>query len=328
MNFENVVSNYAYSYFWLKLVAENRIKEAIRIFDYGRQSKLCELVKLYLTNDAHTSPNKNCWEDIKGFDIWNRTSFAIQQSNLTISLVTSKAQDFLGQPPDKSPVIIDVGTGNGEFIIELVNRLSRIYKLKSVYLVLVDHLASALRIARENCYRRIEVPVKVQTLCKSLEELTSEDLLAFTCGTAWLSNASACIHHLPMSRKIRALATLGRVSSTCIITELEGNHDTPLKGSLDLLYSVHNFYECLIADLLESEMSRQDKNSCVQQFLLPEVLALITQDYDQRQNYHCLLHEWISVIEMSGGRPYVLGVQEIKPYGPSSLTICVQYPHP
>ena len=319
---------FAPTYAGILLAARGSIREARQVLHTGESDAFSRTLYKYLLNVDAVHPIAPIWEDVGAFDIWSHTPFSRQQTLITLDAVEHGSRSHSFPTPGKMPTIVDVGTGNGVLLADLVNRLAGIHGFRAARLVLIDSVDSAVESAADYCREHINVPVEVLKMCSPIEAVSASDLKAATGSPVWLVHAAATLHHLPRTSKVETFEKLGSMGAVWVITELEGNHDIPARFSPELAYSACQFYNCLIGDILSSDLPGPVQQECVNQFLLPEALAILFNGYENRMNYHMLQDEWLSVIEEAGGHATVLARHIVQPDGPCSMTISATFAQP
>ena len=271
-----------------------------------------------------TRPPLPDWSDPGPFDAWCLTNFArLLAREACSALDRSIALDLVAIRPGTVATIVDFGTGNGSLVTTMVNHLAGRGLVDRVRLVLVDQADATLRHAERTCKATLRVPSSIVRLPCRLEDIDVGRIRDATEGLAAFVNLASCLHHVPRPLKREAIRRLAEVAPTCLLTELEGNHETPASGSVELARSVGTFYGPLIRDLMESPLSGQYRRLCRDRFLLPEAWRVLVNEHDGRGDYQMTLDQWLALAAEAGLRVGASQVREIIPEAPRVVVLAI-----
>jgi hypothetical protein len=105
---------------------------------------------------------------------------------------------------------------------------------------------------------------------------------------------------MPDTDKVRVLGELKNLAPFLLITEGHANNDITEKDSPEFVYSVATNYNYYISNVLEAPLTEADKKHCINEFLLTEVLTMLTNDRDKRIDYHATSEQWADYAERAG----------------------------
>lgn len=288
------------SFLWtfvaINLARSGRIKTAIDILLKTPLDSFGRALAAYLGKYNTLEPFGSPFEHARAFQIWEGTSFQRAQNKITIEAISSFFDDWCDYPKMPMVRILDLGTGDGVFITNLVNEISSRLKLESVKLCLVDQSKEMLSIAREKIDTTTKIKTDIQCVQSDFIKPYLVRRLTKTNNGFDFAVIAASLHHVPRARKKNFIKTSLTSIPLLFVSELEGNHDKPMSFSPELYYSVYRFYGELLASLEKARILIKEKEFCRDHFLFAEALAILTGDIKTRGNYHTTIDEWKSII--------------------------------
>lgn len=298
LKIETVNREFPLIYASILLATSQRISDSIRILSLCSHPFGVALRK-YLEETEAFIPATNAFQETKPYDVWIKTNF--YQTYMTTTIDTIKEFATLNPPPNNSPTIIDIGTGNGVLISEIIKQLILDFSLKEINLILLDQSPEMLNAAIKYCQESLAIPLKITPICSTVENMIKNpEILSHITETFWFINAAASLHHLPKETKLPTLKFIRNLSVPCLITECQGNHDQPEKNSPELVYSVAEFYGFFIEDLNHCNVSEKDKEICLHNLVLTEAITILSNTRNSRKDYHALISEWEDLGEKAG----------------------------
>lgn len=211
----------------------------------------------------------------------------------TVPMVVAMREKFLRFAPSSLPVIdhaltiLDVGCGDGSLLALLLKQLlasGRVKKIRRA--VLVDSSAGMLDVARgklQKAFPDLEVDCRHGRIQECAAALPPDIDVALL---------SLAYHHMPVSDKAIHLRQMaGRVGHV-LLMEMDGDNDTPEMGSPELAVSVYQSYGPLIDAIFAHDAPIAVSQGCVDNFVMAEVISLLTQPRGNRNDYHMRRGQW------------------------------------
>lgn len=197
---------------------------------------------------------------------------------------------------DRPVRFMDVGCGNGTLGIELLRTLRECAVIPgAAEIILIDPFPAMLETASK-LVREAFPDAGIRLIEKRSENI--DDELPHDVDIALCSLA---IHHMPMERKRGLVNLLGQRCGDILLFEMNSDHDTPELGDPRLSFSVYQSYGYMIDRIFAHEAPLDIIQGCVDQFLLSEVISLLTQPRGVRTDYHMTAAQWRTLFEGEGG---------------------------
>ncbi len=214
-----------------------------------------------------------------------------------VPLVRAARQQFLGTATDSLPVfrqpvrLADIGCGNGALAVQLLQHLQAAGKLDAVgEILLVDPSPAMLDLAHETVAAAFPEQV-IRRLCHRIEDVSAAITERYD-----VALMSLAYHHMPWEKKRAHLRRLRDRLDHVLVFELHGDHDTPERGSPELAVSVYQSYGRIIDAVFRHDAPVAVAQSCVDRFLLTEVISLLTQPRGTRTDYHMTRGQWHALL--------------------------------
>lgn len=284
------------------LAKQGRVQDAKKILrDLPAENAFASYFKRFLDNGGILNGQSRVFTDNRPYDAWTKTGFYKEYKRNSVNVARAFLADALKDKKGGEITVLDVGTGNGVFITDIVNSVASELDLTSVKLVLLDKFEAMVKSALEYCREHLTVPVDIDTICSSVEDLQSlEQSLLAKYGKFDFVNAAASLHHMPADTKVCVLSFLRAISQFALVTEFEANHDLPEADSAELVYSVTQHYKYYFQDVIDADIEEQDKDLCIFDFLLAEALVILGSDREHRVDYHTTRAHWESLALKAG----------------------------
>ena len=287
------VHEFPYIYAADLLANRRRLLEAISFLERCESntfaSKLCQ----YLKECGVFAPRAVTFADSRPYDIYTRTGLYKEY------LAGAKAAIMAFVDKNPQPVsssrfsILDIGTGNGVFITEIINCIAAKNGACRCKLIVLDQ-SQAMHAAAEE-YIKLHAKLDVETvhIYSKIQDIAPE-LLPALLGEEpiWFINAGLSVHHMPDTVKINMLKNLSVVAEHFLLTDMSGNHDLPEKDSPELVYSIVCTYDRYFKAVVGADLTEADKQLCIYDFWLAEALTMLSCERPQRIDYHATIKQW------------------------------------
>jgi hypothetical protein len=289
------------TYAGILLASKQRISEAIDVLKLCLDRPFNAALVDYLEQMQAFIPAAIAFQETTPYSVWTQTDLYETQMAGTLHAIADFARR---NPPPTSttyPTIIDIGSGNGVLIVEIIKQLLDIYDLAGIHLVAIEQSPEMLAATQTYCKESIPIPITFTPILCQIQELTDRQLATLEqYQPIWFINASLSLHHMPKEIKVPTINRLAHLSCSCLISDANCNHDLPEKDTPELVYSVTENYGFIIQDVLNSSASKSDKNLCINKFLLTEAINILKNDREHRVDYHTLIPEWQEIAKQAG----------------------------
>ena len=191
-------------------------------------------------------------------------------------------------PVATDPVtIMDVGCGDGSMLVLLLKRLQQAGQATEIErLILVDASIAMLELASQKLGQAFP-GVVVEKRHGRIQELAADLPQGITIALMSLS-----YHHMPWDDKALHLRELAGKVDNLLLMELDGDNDIPELNSPELAVSVYQSYGPLMDSIFAHDAPVEVSQRCVDNFLMAEVVSLLTESRGVRNDYHMLRSQW------------------------------------
>jgi len=110
-----------------------------------------------------------------------------------------------------------------------------------------------------------------------------------------LATSSLAYHHMPYEEKKVHLSRLKPHIDHFIIYEMDADNDRPEIYSPDPALAIYQSYGSIINSILSQDAPIELAGTCVDQFLMTEVISFFTQPRGERTEYHMLQNQWLAL---------------------------------
>jgi hypothetical protein len=205
-------------------------------------------------------------------------------------------------PPDSAEVsILDIGTGNGILISKVINRILEEHRIDKINLILLDPSEDMLSVSEKHCQGNIKTKLNISKICCKSQDMTEDAVkIIHTYLPLWFTHCSLSIHHMPCEAKIEFLKKMKKLSQHFIIGDVNWNHDVPEKKSPELIYSVYKSYGFVFQNVMDGDLTEDDIEGAIDNFLLSEAINIIKNDKESRIDYHTTIDEWVKIARQAG----------------------------
>jgi len=197
--------------------------------------------------------------------------------------------------------ILDIGTGDGSMLIQLLKHLQETGKAGEISeILLVEKSRGMLENARRivsNSFPGTQVTVV---------ESRIEDFTSAISGHFDVAIASLSYHHMPWEQKVFHMKRLKNVMDNFVLFELDANNDTPDQNTPEMILSLHQSYGRMFDFVFEHDAPIELANKCVDNFLMSELVSFLIHPRGSRTDYHMLSEQWKRLFEISLGNEFSL----------------------
>lgn len=264
-------------------ISEKNIVKAIEILEKSKDSCINKYLKKFLEDFNYT------FADTKpSIDIWSKTNAAKKEYAFICDVIYRSIIDY-----DITPeTIVDIGTGDGFLLDKLLSFFTSLNK--NISLILIDKDVNLLNETKVKIINKYPSIKSIKLIHNKIENVDIASLKLNRKTT--VINAASVLHELQIHNKEHVLSQLKDVSSNIFLSELESNHDLSDVQYNELAYSVFKFYDGLIFDTLYSaNVSKAEKIEFINNYLIFELFHILTNNYENRINYHATQSGWENV---------------------------------
>ncbi len=214
----------------------------------------------------------------------------------TVPAVVEMREKFLSFAAATLPVcfrpitLLDVGCGDGSLQVLLLKRLMEAGRVPGIArTILVDSSAAMLDVA-EGKLKQAFPDLAIEKRHGRIQEHAAK--LPSNIDVTLMSLA---YHHMPWDDKAAHLKELAEKTSHVLLMEMDGDNDTPQLGSPELAVSVYQSYGPLIDAIFAHDAPIAVTQGCVDNFVMAEVISLLTQPRGKRNDYHMRRGQWARI---------------------------------
>ncbi len=211
----------------------------------------------------------------------------------TVPVLKKSRAEFVRQACDSLPRftkpvrIMDIGCGNGALTADLVKHLREIGKATEVgRIALIDPSPAMLQLAVETVGEILPASA-IRSVDSSIQEFS--DTLSEHYD---LAISSLAYHHIPYEVKLFNLRKLAPWVDHFVLFELDSNNDLPELNSPELALSVYQIYGRVIDWVFSHEAPVELAIATVDNFLMAELVSMVTMPRGRRTDYHALRWQW------------------------------------
>ncbi len=269
-------------YAFLKAYKNECYNDAIGILSEVDDDLICQYLLRYLEgcNNNEISKRRNDPSLIK---IWSLTNIARKEYLFLLDVY----KDILDNSDAK--YYFDIGCGNAKNSVLLLEEYNKFFKGKKVFLV--DKDSAVIKDALRNVKSATSSYENVTPIIKDIVDLDINRYLPLH-ETA-IINAGSVLHEFPKVIKREVISKLIGKRNEILISELCIDHETKTERNLAL--NSYNFYSYLINDVLTSNLAKCDAERFIINYLMDELLTINISLYENRNNYHMKISQWISL---------------------------------
>lgn len=183
--------------------------------------------------------------------------------------------------------LMDIGCGDGSLTAQMLSKILSSNKVPGVAEVLLIDPSAAMLTLAEHTVRRAHPDLVILTANTRIQDLTNHIPHRYD-----IAVSSLAYHHMPYEEKERHLERLKPWIDHFVLFEMDANNDTPELHSPDLSLSVYQSYGRIIDFIFSHDAEVEIAISCVDKFLMSELVSLLTEERGVRTDYHMLRTEW------------------------------------
>lgn len=193
--------------------------------------------------------------------------------------------------------MLDLGSGDGALTVAVLRKLQESGKVGEIDEIhLIDSSTAMLNLAEETVAEAFP-GVQIRRENCHIQDCSGRINRHFD-----LATSSLAYHHMPYEEKKVHLSRLKPHIDHFIIYEMDADNDRPEIYSPDLALAVYQSYGSIINSILSQDAPIELARSCVDQFLMTEVISFFTQPRGERTEYHMLQSQWLALsAECLGG---------------------------
>jgi len=203
-------------------------------------------------------------------------------------------------PTFKKPLkIVDLGSGHGELLINLIKQLKSKNIVNEVDEILfIDSSIAMLDIAEENAKKEFKY-IKIKKICAKIQ-----DVIGNLENNYDIALSSLAYHHMPFEDKMMHMKELSGKIDHFLLYEIDANNDTPEQNTPEMALSVYQSYGSLIDFLFSHDAPVETAIASIDKFLMSETVSFITQKRGERTDYHMLKDQWHELFRKGLGNDY------------------------
>jgi SAM-dependent methyltransferase len=198
--------------------------------------------------------------------------------------------------------ILDVGCGDGGMLALLLDRLRQAGKIGDLEtILLVDPFTAMLEKAKATLSAAFP-GVEIKSICNRIEAVAPRLDARYDIAV----NALA-YHHMPLEHKRLHLAQIGPWIDHFVLFELDANNDSPEVGTPEMALSAYQAYGRMIQFVFSHDAPVDVAVHCVDNFLMTELVSILTQPRGRRTDYHMLQKQWFELLDQVLAPEFALG---------------------
>lgn len=196
---------------------------------------------------------------------------------------------------------MDIGCGDGALTVMLLNTLIASGKVPGYSeILLIDSSPAMITIAQKT------VESSFPTVPIITENATIQDCSAAINRRYDIAMSSLAYHHMPVEDKQVHLSRIKPWIDHFLLFEMDANNDTPELYSPELALSVYQSYGRIIDFVFAHDAPVDVVTTCVDSFLMTELVSIMTQPRGERTEYHMLRSQWNDLFRTSLGPEFTL----------------------
>lgn len=223
-----------------------------------------------------------CFEDPQPFVHFTTTPELKKARENFVKFLAHTLPDF------KKPFsIMDIGTGNGALLANIIECLKTTGKISEIdEILLIDPSPAMLELATETVSKTAPKE-KIKTINSKVQDATSLIKRKYD-----VALSSLAYHHMPYEVKEKRLGEIKEFFDHFIIFEMNADNDTPELNTPEMALAVYQSYGRVIDYIFAHDTDLKTAQTAVDNFLMTEEISFLTQPRGERSDYHMLRHQW------------------------------------
>jgi SAM-dependent methyltransferase len=202
---------------------------------------------------------------------------------------------------DRPLRFVDIGCGDGSLTAALLSHLVETGTAEEIgEVLLIDSSPAMLDLAKRTVTAALP-EVTVTTSNHRIQEVSDRLDRRYDVAVS-----SLAYHHMPVEAKRVHLSRLQPFIDHFILFELDANNDTPEVFSPDLALSAYQSYGRIIDFVFGHDAPLDVATQCVDNFLMTELVSILTRPRGERTEYHMLRTQWNDLFRESLGPDFSL----------------------
>jgi ubiquinone/menaquinone biosynthesis C-methylase UbiE len=195
--------------------------------------------------------------------------------------------------------ILDIGTGDGTLLSNILTKLLETEKIKEISEVMIVDPSKGMLDLASKTILDTHPGITLKAIHCRIQELTDH-----IDGHFDIAMSSLAFHHMPYEDKTTHLKRIKKHINNFIIFELDANNDTPDINTPELDLSVYFSYGRIIDLVFSHDAPIHLAEETVDKFLLTEAVSFLTQERGTRTDYHMLRTQWHDLFQKSFGSSF------------------------
>lgn len=184
--------------------------------------------------------------------------------------------------------MMDIGCGDGGLTVLLLKHLIECGKVGEIREILLIDASPAMVHLAEEKVRAAFPDIRIITECCRIQDFSARIDRRID-----LAISSLAYHHMPYEEKRIHLLKLKPWIDHFIIYEMDADNDTPEQFSPELALAVYQSYGGIIDCILSQDLPEEVATTCVDQFLISEIVSFFIHPRGVRTEYHMLQSQWL-----------------------------------
>jgi SAM-dependent methyltransferase len=211
----------------------------------------------------------------------------------SVPLLKKTRADFVRQACDSLPRftrpvrVIDIGCGNGALTVSFLRRLQEVGKAPEIGQILLIDPSPAMITLAVKTVGEVFPPSAIRGVNASIQDFSQTLSEHYD-----VALSTFAYHHIPYETKLLALRKLAPWIDHFVLFELSANDDLPELNSPELGVAVYQFYGRIIDWVFSHDAPVELAIAAVDNFLMAEVVTMLTLPRGQRTDYHALRWQW------------------------------------